>query len=139
MLLARVRRDGVVALPEVEEVLGALPPPGLLPTGRGVECIPDVGLCSAGFLARVREVVDGQLEYFAGRLVTLPQLSATLALNIPGADALGPARLEALIRALPDYVVMPRKLFDPYVRPVREVAGSAARAAATRSALDRAA
>jgi hypothetical protein len=138
-LLGRVRRDGVVGVDQVREALGDLPPAGPLPGGRGAEFIADVGLCSAGFLARVRELIDEQLEYFAGRLVTLPQLTATIALNLPGADAVGVAALEKLVAALPEYVIVPRKLFDPYVRAIGHVTGSAGVAAAAASALGRAA
>ncbi|HMA35811.1 MAG TPA: DUF790 family protein [Chloroflexia bacterium] len=136
-LLGRVRREGLVAAADVRAALGEEPAAGPLPGGRGVEWIPAVGLCSAGFLARVRELIDEQLEFFAGRLVTLPQLTATLALNLPGADAAGAGALEALVAALPDYVVVPRKLFDPYVRPLSHVTGRAA--GATAAALSRAA
>ena len=120
-------------------MLGEAPAAGPLPGGRGVEYIPEVGLCSAGFLARVRELIDAQLEFFAGRLVTLPQLTATLALNLPGAEAVGNLALEKLVAALPDYVIVPRKLFDPYVRPLSHVTGSAATSAAATAALSRAA
>jgi hypothetical protein len=134
-----VRRDGVVGVDQVREALGDLPPAGPLPGGRGAEFIADVGLCSAGFLARVRELIDEQLEYFAGRLVTLPQLTATIALNLPGADAVGVAALEKLVAALPEYVIVPRKLFDPYVRAIGHVTASAGVAAAAASAVGRAA
>ena len=139
LLLGRVRREGCVPAADVRAALGEVPPPGPLPGGRGVESVKDVGLCSAGFLARVRELIDEQLEFFAGRLVTLPQLAATLALNLSGAEALGPAGVEALIGALPEYVVVPRKLFDPYVRPLGHLTTSAARSSAAVAALGRAA
>jgi hypothetical protein len=138
-LLGRVRREGLVPAGEALAVLGEAPAAGPLPGGRGVEYIPEVGLCSAGFLARVRELIDAQLEFFAGRLVTLPQLTATLALNLPGAEAVGNLALEKLVAALPDYVIVPRKLFDPYVRPLSHVTGSAATSAAATAALSRAA
>ncbi len=137
LLLGRVRREGLVAVAAVREALGEEPAQGALPGGRGVEYIPEVGLCSAGFLTRVRELIDEQLEFFAGRLVTLPQLTGTLALNLAGAEAVGLPALERLIAALPDYVIVPRKLFDPYVRPLAYV--TAGRAAATAAALGRAA
>ncbi len=137
LLLGRVRREGLVPVAAVREALGDEPAQGPLPGGRGVEYIPEVGLCSAGFLARVRELIDEQLEFFAGRLVTLPQLTGTLALNLSGAEAVGLPALERLIAALPDYVIVPRKLFDPYVRPLAHV--TAGRAAATAAALGRAA
>jgi hypothetical protein len=136
-LLGRVRREGLVPAAGVVEVLGSEPLKGPLPGGRGVEYLPDVGLCSAGFLARVRELIDEQLEYFAGRLVTLPQLTATLELNLAGAETLGAPGLERLVAALPDYVIVPRKLFDPYVRPLAQVA--AGNIAATAAALGKAA
>jgi predicted nuclease of restriction endonuclease-like RecB superfamily len=138
-LLGRVRREGLVPAGEALAVLGEAPAAGPLPGGRGVEYIPEVGLCSAGFLARVRELIDAQLEFFAGRLVTLPQPTATLALNLPGAEAVGNLALEKLVAALPDYVIVPRKLFDPYVRPLSHVTGSAATSAAATAALSRAA
>ncbi|MDQ2807456.1 MAG: DUF790 family protein [Chloroflexota bacterium] len=137
LLLGRVRREGLVPVAAVREALGDEPAQGPLPGGRGVEYIPAVGLCSAGFLARVRELIDEQLEFFAGRLVTLPQLTGTLALNLAGAEAVGLPALERLIAALPDYVIVPRKLFDPYVRPLAHV--TAGRGAATAAALGRAA
>jgi|GEM_PF-686882 len=137
LLLGRVRREGLVPVAAVCETLGEEPAQGPLPGGRGVEYIPQVGLCSAGFLARVRELIDEQLEFFAGRLVTLPQLTGTLALNLSGAEAVGLPALERLVAALPDYVIVPRKLFDPYVRPLAHV--TAGHAAATAAALGRAA
>src|SRR5206468_3901120 len=102
LLLGRVRREGFVPAAAVREALGDVPPAGPLPGGRGAEYIADVGLCSAGCLARVRELIDAQLEFFAGRLLTLPQLTATLALNLPVLDVLGAAGLERLVAALPD-------------------------------------
>ena len=69
--------------------------------------------------------------------------SASTPCAIPLLIRLGDLRagqtLETLVRALPDYVVVPRKLFDPYVRPLSRVTASVARASAAVSALGRAA
>ncbi|MGI8587379.1 MAG: hypothetical protein ACR2M0_06765 [Chloroflexia bacterium] len=138
-LLGRARREGLVPPADVREALGEEPPAGPVAGGRGVEYIPGVGLCSAGFLTRVRELIDDQLEFFAGRLLALPQLTATIALNLPAAAAAGRQALEVLVAALPEYVIVPRKLFDPYVRPLSHVTGTASRAAATAAALGKAA